>query len=175
MRKKPKPSGPLNLAPEHRVSPVWSCARVPRSYMRPQQPLPKVSPKVLNTRPFWPLLTQDGWPLLLLLPHYLFRSPTRTRTSPASSRPLRLISGIVISTSHSFSSTLPPTLILIVTHHTLHRISGIDQRGTYNRAPVDGFERRIVLSPRSFPTLVFSSPSPCILLSSFLGSLRQLP
>lgn len=107
------------------------CAFLPRSSFS------KVSRKVPNTRPSWPCLSFN------MVGHCCCYAPSlfiplpchRTCTSAASFRPLRLISGIVITPTHSLSSHYHQ-LSSSSSHHTLHRISGIVQRGSRNRPPL---------------------------------------
>lgn len=139
MRKKPKLSGPLNLAPESRVSHFWFRAQVLRSYMR--LPPPQLFFESISKSTEYPLLLtlstlQHGWPLLLLRPFTIYFTPChRTCASTASFRSLRLISGIVITPTHSLSSHYRQ-LSSSSSHYTLHRISGIVQRSSRNRPPL---------------------------------------
>jgi len=143
MRKKPKLSGPLNLAPEYRL-------------------FFKSISKSTEYPPLLALSTlQHGWPLLLLRPFAIYSTPChRTCTSTASFRPLRLISGIVITPTHSLSSHYHQ-LSSSSSHHTLHRISGIVQRGSRNRPPLMDPSAVLPQSSTRFPHPMFPS--------SFLG------
>jgi len=133
MRKKPKLSGPLNLAPEHRL------------FLKGISKSTKYPPPGLVYPSTW-VATADVTPL-----HYLFHSlPPYLYLHCV----IPLVAAHFWNRDHtnSFSLiTLPPTLILIVTHHTSHRISGIVQRGSRNRPPLIDSSAVLPRSSTRFP------------------------
>lgn len=140
MRKKLKLSGPPNLAPEHRVSHFRSCAWITRSYMRLPQFFLKSIAKSTAYPPFLaPSSPHGSRPLLLQLPLAIYSAPYHhTLVSPLLTLPVAahfwnrdLNNSFSLVTHQS-----PPILALIVTHHTLHRISGIARRGIRHRPPL---------------------------------------
>jgi len=120
MRKKPKLSGPLNSAQEHRF----------------------FSKSIAKSTEYPPFLAssipQDSRPLL---PFAIYSVPYPSPTTSPYSYPRCVITPVAAhfwncDITNSFSRHIsPPTLTIIITHihHTLHRISGIAQRGARNR------------------------------------------